>query len=104
MRDWLKVNSILCSMAMVLKCIALTLVMQTVASRHPCPYGICRKVGDRMGPLRMPGDWVKEENRTLESLREHQTEWREKGRGNRARLMDFYNVEFEPLFTPYRPD
>ena len=25
MRDWLKVNSILCSMAMVLKCIALTL-------------------------------------------------------------------------------
>ena len=77
MRDWLKVNIILCSMAMVLKCIALTLGMQTAASRHPCPYGLCKKAGEKMGPLWMPGDWVKGENRTLESLREHQAKWQE---------------------------
>ena len=49
----------------------------------------------------MPGDWVKGENRTLESSRENQAEWWEKGRGNRARLMV---MEFEALFIPYRPD
>lgn len=99
----LKVNSINCSISMDLKCIAMSLGMTTAASRHPCPYGLCHKAGAGQGPLWTQGDWVKEEDRSLESLQQHQEQWWREARANRKLLKDYYNVEFQPLFSTYRP-
>ena len=99
----LKINSINCSIAMDLKCIAISLGMTSAASRHPCPYGLCQKAGLGMGPLWKEGEWIKGEDCSLESLKDHQEQWWREGRANRTRLKEYYNVEFEPLFTTYRP-
>ena len=77
--------------------------MQSATSRYPCPYGLCRKAGEGQGPVWATGDWIKGEPRSLESLKEHQAEWRNTTMGVRGRLKDFFNVEFEPLFSTNRP-
>ena len=100
----LKVNDIECSVAMDLKCMNLTLGMQSASARHPCPFGLCYKAGKGQGPVWLPGDWVTGELRTLESLKEHMEQWVRQSGGNRAKLKDYYNVEFQPLFTTYRPN
>ena len=90
--DKLRLNSVDCTLAMDLKCIALSLGMQTASARYPCPYGTCRKTGKR-------GNWVKGEDRTLESLGKNQEDWVKETGGNRDKLKDFFNVEFLPLFS-----
>jgi hypothetical protein len=63
----------------------------TGASRYPCVWGTCRKEN---------GTWIKGNNRTFSSLLHYQGRWKEETEGDRKKLKEFYNSEYEPLIEP----
>ena len=61
-------------------------------ARYPCHYGACYQT-DRT----RRSTWVKGPDRTVEGVTAMQERWRRETGGNRERLKDYENVEFEPL-------
>lgn len=78
---------------MDLKCAAIILGMQTASSKYPCIYGECTKTTKKCM-------WKKGKERTLESLSSSQERWMSETGGNRKQLMNYRNVEFQPLLRP----
>ena len=61
-------------------------------ARYPCHYGACYQT-DRT----RRSTWVKGPDRTVEGVTAMQERWRRETGGDRERLKDYENVEFEPL-------
>ncbi len=74
-----------------LKLTNILLGLSSHASKHPCPYGTCYKGPD--------GIWVSGEQRTFASISNHSENWREQTGGDRKKLKNFFNCEFEPLMV-----
>lgn len=72
-----------------LKLSNIILGLTSPASKYPCPYGECCKGKDK--------EWIKGESRSFASIAKHKDNWQKETNGNRKKLMDFFNCEFEPL-------
>ena len=48
------------------------------------------------------GSWLQGDPRTLESLATNQENYQREGQGDRARLMNFYNSEFQVFFIMFQ--
>ena len=66
--------------------------------RHPCIFGNCRPSTRFRDAV-----WGKGTDRKIEEMRTLKTRWLEETGGDRDKLKDYFNCEFDPLF-PTNPD
>ena len=94
-----KINEVEYALSLDLKLVNITLGLCTHSSKHPCPYGECFR--------NEYGNWVKGRDGTIGNIKEHRAKWMERSRnkeGNRKKIKEHMNCEYEPLINGYPED
>ena len=81
-----------CKLVTDLKAANIMLGIQTARAKYPCIYGHCYQTSRTR-----TSTWVKGEDGTRENLIENQRKWFVETGGDRAKLKDYFNVEYLPL-------